>query len=485
MPVQYKDYYKTLGVAKSASTKDIKAAYRKLARQWHPDVNPTKKKEAEEKFKEISEAYEVLSDAQKRKTYDTLGNDWQQRARDFQGGGVRYGAPPGDGGVTFDMGDLGEGGFSEFFNSIFRRHGRPHDRRFHDPRRRVAGVAPTSKARSSFLLPTHMRAANACCRCPTASPLKSRSRRAFEMANAYDLRARASQAQAVVRLAICISSCALPLIQRSGARATISTWSRHVAVYTLVLGGEITVPTMTGSNQGQSTGRLAKRAQASHPRQRHAETAGGGSRATSTSRSSRSCRRASPSVNANSSANSPTSTNHNSRARPQRDRNLGVNFTTERYNMLAPERSPELVEAEKLVLDTVRKLVAEKVAPRAAAIDATGEYPRDIREFFAKNDLLGIPFPEEYGGLGSFLTYVKVVEEVSKACATSALIIAVQELGALPIMIAGSAEQKRKYLPKLASGEHHDVVCAERIDVRIGCRQHANDCSARRRFVCA
>jgi curved DNA-binding protein len=124
MPVQYKDYYQTLGVQKSASTKEIKAAYRKLARQWHPDVNPTRKKEAEEKFKEISEAYEVLSDAEKRKTYDTLGSDWQQRARDFQGGGgVRYGAPQ-DGGVTFDIGDLGEGGFSEFFQTIFGGMGR-------------------------------------------------------------------------------------------------------------------------------------------------------------------------------------------------------------------------------------------------------------------------------------------------------------------------------------------------------------------------
>ncbi|MBV8595020.1 MAG: acyl-CoA dehydrogenase family protein [Candidatus Eremiobacteraeota bacterium] len=121
--------------------------------------------------------------------------------------------------------------------------------------------------------------------------------------------------------------------------------------------------------------------------------------------------------------------------------------------MLAAERSSETIEAENLVLDTVRKLVHEKVAPRAAAIDATGEYPHDIRELFARNDLLGIPFPEEYGGLGSFLTYVKVVEEVSKACASSALIIAVQELGALPIMIAGSAAQKQAYLPKLASGE--------------------------------
>jgi len=121
--------------------------------------------------------------------------------------------------------------------------------------------------------------------------------------------------------------------------------------------------------------------------------------------------------------------------------------------MLAPERTAEAREAEELIIDTVRQLTLEKVAPRAAEIDATGAYPRDLRELFAKNDLLGIPFPEEYGGLGSFETYVKVVEEIAKACASSALIIAVQELGALPIMIAGNQDQKRAYLPKLAAGD--------------------------------
>jgi len=121
--------------------------------------------------------------------------------------------------------------------------------------------------------------------------------------------------------------------------------------------------------------------------------------------------------------------------------------------MLAPERSAELLEAEQMILDTVRKLAEEKIAPRAAHIDQTGEYPSDIKKLFAENDLLGIPFPEEYGGLNSFLTYVKVVEEISKVCATSGLIIAVQELGALPIMIAGSDAQKKEYLPKFAGGE--------------------------------
>src|ERR1700676_1155446 len=108
---------------------------------------------------------------------------------------------------------------------------------------------------------------------------------------------------------------------------------------------------------------------------------------------------------------------------------------------------------EALILQVVRQLVTERVAPRAAAIDESGEFPWDIQKLFAENDLLGIPFPAEYGGLGaSFLTYVKVVEEVAKACASSSLIIAVQELGALPI-IAGNHEQKQKYIPKLASGE--------------------------------
>jgi alkylation response protein AidB-like acyl-CoA dehydrogenase len=126
---------------------------------------------------------------------------------------------------------------------------------------------------------------------------------------------------------------------------------------------------------------------------------------------------------------------------------------TRRAMAIAPPR-PEASDEEAMILDVVRELVKERVEPRAAEIDAKGEFPWDIKQLFAENDLLGIPFPVEYGGLGgSFVTYVKVVEEVSKACASSALIIAVQELGALPILIGGNDEQKRRWIPDLASGE--------------------------------
>ena len=82
MPVKYKDYYETLGVPRSASDADIKKAFRKLARDYHPDVAKNKK-QAEEKFKEINEAYEVLGDPAKRKRYDELGANWQSGA-DFR-----------------------------------------------------------------------------------------------------------------------------------------------------------------------------------------------------------------------------------------------------------------------------------------------------------------------------------------------------------------------------------------------------------------
>ena len=114
MAVTFRDYYETLGVPRDADEKKIKAAYRKLARKWHPDLHSGKAKEqAEEKFKEINEAYEVLSDAEKRAKYDRLGSNWKN--------GDQF--DPGDMGSTYySSGDFNPAdfqGFSDFFASIF------------------------------------------------------------------------------------------------------------------------------------------------------------------------------------------------------------------------------------------------------------------------------------------------------------------------------------------------------------------------------
>lgn len=122
--MKYKDYYEILGLKRGADEKEIKSAYRKLARKYHPDVN--KAPEAVEKFKDINEAYEVLSDKEKRNRYDSLGSNWNQ--------GADFTPPPGFENIHFDFGGMGGfggaqgfsqggfddlGGFSDFFNSIF------------------------------------------------------------------------------------------------------------------------------------------------------------------------------------------------------------------------------------------------------------------------------------------------------------------------------------------------------------------------------
>jgi curved DNA-binding protein len=120
MPVEFKDYYATLGVPRTASDQDIKKSFRKLAREFHPDVAKDKKT-AEEKFKEINEAYEVLSDPDKRKKYDQYGSTWKE------GGG--YQPPPGwqdarsAGGAQSQEFHFGGTGFSDFFEQLFGRSG--------------------------------------------------------------------------------------------------------------------------------------------------------------------------------------------------------------------------------------------------------------------------------------------------------------------------------------------------------------------------
>src|SRR6185369_14074902 len=122
MAVEFKDYYKSLGVEKKASQDELRKAFRTLARQYHPDVAQNKV-QAEEKFKEINEAYEVLGDPEKRKKYDTLGANWNR-----QGG---FQPPPGWQGGRAQAGGEAEGfefhfggtGFSDFFEQFFSGRG--------------------------------------------------------------------------------------------------------------------------------------------------------------------------------------------------------------------------------------------------------------------------------------------------------------------------------------------------------------------------
>lgn len=117
MSVEYKDYYQVLDVSRTASQEEIAKAYKKLARKYHPDLNQDNKEAAEEKFKEINEAYEVLRDEEKRRMYDQLGSNWQH-GQQFQGapGFEQYNFDFGQGGQTFSSGGSG---FSDFFDLLF------------------------------------------------------------------------------------------------------------------------------------------------------------------------------------------------------------------------------------------------------------------------------------------------------------------------------------------------------------------------------
>src|ERR1700754_1195346 len=104
--------------------------------------------------------------------------------------------------------------------------------------------------------------------------------------------------------------------------------------------------------------------------------------------------------------------------------------------------------------ETIRQIATERIAPRAGGIDRNAESPRDIRELLGEQDILALPFAEEYGGTGTGTLMLQMgVEEIAKACASSALILMVQELGSLPIALFGSDELKQKWLPRLATGE--------------------------------
>jgi len=112
-----------------------------------------------------------------------------------------------------------------------------------------------------------------------------------------------------------------------------------------------------------------------------------------------------------------------------------------------------LSDEQRALRDAVRRIARERVAPRAAEIDRTAEFPWDLKDLLASHDILALPYPVEHGGIGAdLLTTCLAIEELSAACATTGLILAVHELAALPIIMAGTDEQRRRWLPDLAAG---------------------------------
>ena len=115
--------------------------------------------------------------------------------------------------------------------------------------------------------------------------------------------------------------------------------------------------------------------------------------------------------------------------------------------------STRLTEEQVLLREAVRVLADERVAPRAADIDREGAFPEDMRQLLAEHDVFAIPFAERHGGLGAdLLTLILAIEQLSRACATTGLILAVQALGAIPIQVAGTDDQQDRWLRFSASG---------------------------------
>jgi len=276
--VNYKDYYQILGVPKSAAAKDIKSAYRKLARKWHPDANPKNPKAAEEKFKEISEAYEVLGDAEKRSKYDALGSDWsrasqqaeaQRRYRSAQDAqGPSASSPFGD--AAFSS-NAGPSGFSDFFDLFFSGIGRRPNAGPSPSARRGADLETSleislREAYAGGSKPVSLQIEDACANCNGTGLLGERIcpvchgtgrvivPKKFDITIPKGVRdgqrirlagqgGRGSGGAAAGDLYLVLHAEDDPRFER---RADDLYVDLPVSIYDLVLGGEVRVPTMTG-----------------------------------------------------------------------------------------------------------------------------------------------------------------------------------------------------------------------------------------------
>src|SRR5262245_1126694 len=115
--------------------------------------------------------------------------------------------------------------------------------------------------------------------------------------------------------------------------------------------------------------------------------------------------------------------------------------------------SVRLNDEQRALRAAIRELADERIAPRAAEIDASAEFPMDVVELLAGHDILALPYPTEHGGLDAdLLTVCMAIEELSRVCATSGLILAVHALGGMPLLLAGTDDQKVRWVPDLAAG---------------------------------
>jgi curved DNA-binding protein len=243
--VEYKDYYEVLGVPKDADEKAIKAAYRKLARKYHPDVNPNKA-EAERKFKEINEANEVLSDKEKRAKYDRFGADWQRAQQSGQAGDFdwsQYQAGPGQGGYTRysaeDLQDLfgEEAPFSDLFTHLFgaeAAQAQPRAARGRDIEQPVT-VTLAQAFKGTALRLKHPGGPTIEVKIPSGVETGTRMR-----VKGQGMAGRRGQA-GDLWLVIAVEDD--PRFVRQGNDLHTRV---HVPLYTAVLGGEVTVPMLEG-----------------------------------------------------------------------------------------------------------------------------------------------------------------------------------------------------------------------------------------------
>ncbi len=272
MPLNYKNYYDVLGVPKTAAEKDIKSAYRRLARQWHPDANPDNQRAAEEKFKDIQEAYEVLGDAEKRRKYDALGTgDWQRAAQQAEQQ-RRYrtqgqaGAP---GPQSFDFGGAASG-FSDFFDAFFsgvggKRHAQEHAQAGRGQDLETTVDVSLAEAHEGGKKSVSIQVEDLCARCKGTGlergricPVCHGTGRTLATKRFDVTIPRGVRAGQRIRLSgqggshtdgsrgdlyLIVNLVGDERFQRKGDDIYVDA---QVSIYDLVLGGEVTVPTMSG-----------------------------------------------------------------------------------------------------------------------------------------------------------------------------------------------------------------------------------------------